>query len=311
MPKGVAKSGLRMTKQRLAAFEMTNPEVAQAYREAQAKKNPLHLVQSHAESLAAQLVPVERSDEEIEERLQDLFEALVIMTEATAHGLNRSLFISGPAGIGKTFESDRVLDSLGPDYLVKRVSGFMRLTGLYRVLYENRFKNRTIVFDDSDSVFADEDKLNMLKNATDTKDVRKIVWGAETAMETDNGEAIPREFVFEGNIIFITNTDMQSIVDRGGRMAEHYEALISRSHYLAISMPESRDYMIRIKNVLADGMLRKQGFTVEQEDQVVDFMEQNADDLRELSLRMVLKLAQLVKMSPAKWQRLAAATCMR
>src|SRR6185312_4286874 len=131
------------------------------------------------------------------------------------------------------------------------------------------------------------------------------------AMETENGEAIPREFVFEGNVIFITNTDMQSIVDRGGRMAEHYEALISRSHYLAISMPETRDYMIRIKNVLADGMLRKQGFTEDQEEQVVNFMEQNADDLRELSLRMVLKLAQLVKMSPSKWQRLAAATCMR
>jgi hypothetical protein len=311
MPKGVAKSGLRMTKQRLAAFELTNPEIAQAYREAQARKNPLHLVQSHADKLASTLIPVERTDEEIEERLDDLFDALTIMTEATAHGMNRSLIISGPAGIGKTFESDRVLDNLGPNFRVKRVSGFMRLTGLYRVFYENRFKNCTIVFDDSDSIFGDEDKLNILKNATDTKEVRKITWGAETAMETENGEAIPREFAFEGNVIFITNTDMQSMVDRGGRMSEHYEALISRSHYLAIYMPESRDYMIRIKHVLREGMLRKQGFTEDQEATVVEFMEENADDLRELSLRMVLKLAQLVKMSPGKWQRLASATCMK
>jgi hypothetical protein len=310
MPKGVAKSGLRMTKQRLAAFEMTNPEIAQAYRTQQAQKNPLHLVQTHADSLAEQLIPVERSEEEIEERLNDLFEAMDIMTEATAHGMNRSLIVSGPAGIGKTHGIERVLANLGAGYHVKQVSGFMRLTGMYRLLYENRHPNCTIVFDDSDSIYADEDKLNLLKNATDTKEVRKISWGAETSMETEDGQAIPREFVFEGNIIFITNTDMQAMADRGGRSSEHFEALISRSHYLSVSMPEKIDYIIRIRQVLRGGMLRKLGFTQEQEDTVVNFMEDNADDLRELSLRMVLKLAGLLKMTP-KWERLARATCMK
>jgi hypothetical protein len=166
------------------------------------------------------------------------------------------------------------------------------------------------VFDDSDSIYADEDKLNLLKNATDTKEVRKISWGAETSMETEDGQAIPREFVFEGNIIFITNTDMQAMADRGGRSSEHFEALISRSHYLSVSMPEKIDYIIRIRQVLRGGMLRKLGFTQEQEDTVVNFMEDNADDLRELSLRMVLKLAGLLKMTP-KWERLARATCMK
>lgn len=310
MPKGVAKSGLRMTKQRLAAFEMTNPEVAQAYREAQAKKNPLHLAASYAEEMAAHLIPVERTDEEIEERLNDLFEAMDIMTEATAHGMNRSLIISGPAGIGKTFGVEKVLSGLGGNFHVKQVSGFLRLTGMYRLFYENRHPNCTIVFDDSDSIFADEDKLNLLKNATDSKDVRKIVWGAETSMETDNGQAIPREFVFEGNVIFITNTDMQASVDRGGRLSEHFEALMSRSHYLAVSMPETRDYMIRIQQVLRGGMLRNGGYPEGTEHAVVSFMNEHQDHLRELSLRMVLKLAGLYKMSPAKWQRLAVATCM-
>lgn len=308
MPKGIAKSGLRMTKQRLAAFEMTNPEVAQAYREEQARKNPLHLVQSYAEEMER---PLARTDEEIEERLTDLFEALDIMTEATAHGMNRSLIVSGPAGIGKTFGIEKVLANIGPDFLVKQVSGFMRLTGMYRLLYENRFKNRTIVFDDSDSIFSDEDKLNLLKNATDTKDVRKISWGAETMMETENGEAIPREFVFEGNIIFITNTDMQAMSRRGGRMSEHFEALISRSHYLSVDMPENRDYIIRIKQVLRTGMLTNQGVSLIDQQTILNFMEEKQDDLRELSLRMVLKLAQLKKMAPAKWERLAAATCMK
>jgi hypothetical protein len=311
MPKGVAKSGLRMTKQRLAAFELTNPEIAHAYREQQLRNNPLHLVAKHADALSEALIPVERSEEEIEERLDDLFEALDIMTEATAHGMNRSLIVAGPAGIGKTFGIEKVLDSLSGDFLVKKVSGFMRLTGMYRLLYENRFKNRTIVFDDSDSIFADEDKLNLLKNATDTKEVRKISWGAETAMETENGEAIPREFVFEGNIIFITNTDLQAASERGGRLSEHFEALISRSHYLAVTMPENIDYIIRIKQVLRGGMLTNQGVSLIDQETIMNFMEDNQDRLRELSLRMVLKLAQLKKMAPAKWERLAAATCMK
>lgn len=307
MPKGVAKSGLRMTKQRLAAFEATAPDVAAAYRAEQAKKNPLHLVAQHAD----RLTPVVRTDEEIEARLTARFDALDIMTEATAHGMNRSLIVSGPAGIGKTFGIEKVLAGLGSKAHVRYVSGFMRLTGLYRMFYENRHKNCVIVFDDSDSIFDDCDKLNLLKNATDSKDVRKLFWGAETMMETDNGQAVPREFVFEGSVIFITNTDMQGIVDRGGRMSEHFEALISRSHYLSMGMRENRDYLIRIKMVLAGGMLRNLGISEDDEEMIMDYMDENQDELRELSLRMVLKIAGLVKMSPYRWGALASATCLR
>jgi hypothetical protein len=307
MPKGVAKSGLRMTKQRLAAFEATAPELAQAYREEQLRKNPLHLVASFAE----QMTPVERSDEEIEERLAERFEALSIMVDLTAHGMNRSLIISGPAGLGKTHESDQVLEGLEEEYHVKRVSGFMRLTGMYRLLYENRHPNCTIVFDDSDSIYSDDDKLNLLKNATDTKAIRKISWGAETSMETENGQAIPREFVFEGNIIFITNTDMEELSRRGGRLAPHFEALISRSHYLDLGMKSNQDYLVRIRMVCRTGMLRQMGIGPDMENMILDYIEENQDDLRELSLRMVLKLAKLAKMMPDRWIKLASATCLK
>jgi hypothetical protein len=307
MPKGIAKSGLRMTRQRLAAFEMTAPELAAQYKKEQELRNPLYLVKQVAEKLT----PKEYSDDDISKRLNSRFNALDIMTQATAHGVNRSLIISGPAGLGKSFGVEKVLSNLGGNYRVKQVSGFIRLTGLYKLFYENRHSNCTVVFDDSDSIFDDLDKLNMLKGATDSKGTRKLAWGAETRMETENGEALPREFVFEGNVIFITNTDMAAIIERGGRLAPHFEALVSRSHYLDLGMKTNRDYLIRIKEVCRTGMLRNQGIDTKQESVLLDYIEENQDTLRELSLRMVLKLATLMKMSPHDWESLAWVTCNR
>ena len=40
-------------------------------------------------------------------------------------------------------------------------------------------------------------------------------------------------------------------------------------------------------------------------------MWENHNKLREVSLRMTLKLADLVKISPGNWRNLARATCMR
>ena len=45
--------------------------------------------------------------------------------------------------------------------------------------------------------------------------------------------------------------------------------------------------------------------------EVVDFVEANTDRLRELSLRMVLKLADLRMSFPSNWKAMATTTCMR
>ena len=75
-------------------------------------------------------------------------------------------------------------------------------------------------------------------------------------------------------------------------------------------MKTKRDYFIRIKQVVAQGMLDEQ---LEKADQkvLVDFIEKNMDQLRELSLRMVIKLAGLMVMNKSDWMRLAKLTCMK
>ena len=49
----------------------------------------------------------------------------------------------------------------------------------------------------------------------------------------------------------------------------------------------------------------------EAEQELVDFIYDNKHKLREISLRMVLKIADLWKMSPDRYKHLAEQTCMR
>jgi hypothetical protein len=71
------------------------------------------------------------------------------------------------------------------------------------------------------------------------------------------------------------------------------------------------DYVVRIKQVVAMGMLRDKGLNDIDAFTIVDFVEKNMDNLRELSLRMVIKLATLMKMDSMNWQKLAKQTCFR
>lgn len=284
MPRGVPKSGVRMTAKRIANAAAT--------------------------SVAMFSTTVDETDAEIETRLNDSYEAMHTMALATALGKNKSLIISGPAGVGKSHTVTQVLEAVEEDTLGTFVKGFIRPTGLYKMLYENRFKQCVIVFDDADSVFMDDVSLNLLKAACDMTRTRRISWLSETKMEDEEGERLPRSFEFEGSIIFITNYDFDNMIDKGNRLAPHFQALISRSHYLDIGIKTKREYVIRLKQVVKGGMLRDEGYTQTQENDLIAFIEENQERLRELSLRMVMKLAGLMNMG-GDWKKMAKATCMK
>jgi hypothetical protein len=196
---------------------------------------------------------------------------------------------------------------------VTYIKGYVRPLSLYRLLYESRFDNCVLVFDDSDSIFADDVSMNLLKSACDSTDVRRLHWLSRSIekVEDEDGEKIPNNFEFEGSVIFITNYDFDDLIARGSRLAPHFEALVSRSHYLDLAMKTKMDYVVRIKQVVAMGMLRDKGLADTDASTIVDFVEKNMDSLRELSLRMVIKLATLMKMDGMNWQKLAKQTCFR
>lgn len=288
MPRGVPKAGFRMTKNRAVA----------------------HFV---APVAAVPAAVSNETEEQILARLETRFSAMDLMTEATCFGFNRSLIVSGPAGLGKSYGVMKTLEEAERrGYVPVVIKGYIRPTGLYKLLYENRFKKCIVVFDDADSIFGDDVCLNLLKAACDMTETRRLHWLTETKMEDEDGERLPRSFEFEGSIIFITNYDFDDLIAKGNKLAPHFEALISRSHYLDLAMKTKKDYVVRIKQVVfGKGMLSRDGFTDSEAREIVSFVEQNTDRLRELSLRMVVKLAGLFRMNRASWKDLAAVTCMR
>jgi hypothetical protein len=72
-----------------------------------------------------------------------------------------------------------------------------------------------------------------------------------------------------------------------------------------------RDKLLRIKQIAATGALfQDMDITEAGTDEIIAFMDANQNRLREMSLRMAIKIAQLYKSFPLKWQSLAATTCM-
>lgn len=251
------------------------------------------------------------SDEVIESRIAERFDVLDELTSAVTCGEARSLIVSGPAGLGKSYSVEKSLSVWDPNEVNHTfVKGFVRATGLYKMLYQYREAGQVIVFDDADAIFFDDNALNLLKAVCDTTETRKVSWLAETNMiDSEAGERIPRSFTFDGSIIFITNLDFDQLIERGHKLAPHLEALVSRSHYIDLAMKSRNDYLIRIRQVIKQGLLNN--LTLDERNDVIDFIESNSSILRELSLRMAIKLANVRKTNPINWKRTARITCCK
>ena len=255
------------------------------------------------------------TDVEVMDRIAERFSILDEMTEATCDGIVRGMVVSGPPGIGKTYgveqilEKDSLFDVMADNPLRHTfVKGTMSPIGLYAMLYKYSDAKNIVVLDDCDSILFDENALNILKAALDSGKKRYISWNSDSHFLRREG--VPDRFEFKGSVIFITNLKFDNV--RSTKIKDHLEAIMSRCHYLDLTMDSTREKILRIKQIARDGGLFDQkGLTKEQEIDVVTFLEDNQAKMREISLRMAQKLADLCKMSPDRWQRLAETTCMK
>ena len=265
--------------------------------------------------LAPSTSAVTSTDEERITQIAERFEILDDMTKATLNGDIRALIVSGPPGVGKSFTVERELErSALFDQISGRrvkstiVKGSATAIGLYKTLYEFSDSNCVIVFDDCDSILFDEVSLNLLKGALDSGKNRKISWLAESRVLKNEG--IPNSFTFHGSVIFITNLKFDQV--RSQKMKDHLEALQSRCHYLDLTLDTMRDKILRIKQIADTGVLFAD-YDFEQcaQDEIINFLNVNKNKMREMSLRMAIKVAELRKSFPLKWQALASTTCMK
>ena len=255
----------------------------------------------------------EETDQETIDRLRERFDMLEDMTRAAKKGDVRAMIVSGPPGVGKSFGVEKVLGkhdliaTLGDrpaKYEV--IKGAMSAIGLYCKLYKMADKDNVIVFDDCDSIFADELSLNILKAALDSKKTRRIHWNTDSFKLRNEG--VPDSFEFKGSAIFITNVKFDKAK---GKIKDHLKALESRCHYMDLTIDTEREIMLRIKQITNDGMLTEYKFTDAVVQEIIDFVDINKKRLRELSLRTVLKVADLAKAFPERWEAMAENTVMK
>ena len=259
-------------------------------------------------------VVAHKTDEEIIEKTRARFQVLTDMTKAVKAGDVRAMIVTGPPGVGKSFGVEEVLakddlfNTLGerkPRYEI--VKGAMSAIGLYAKLYEYSAEKNIIVFDDCDSVLLDDLSLNILKAALDSSKKRTISWNTDSRVLRSVG--IPDRFEFKAGAIFITNIKFENV--RSKKLQDHLAALESRCHYIDLQMDTDREKVLRIKQIVEDGMLDSYEFETVVRDEVVDFIIENRAKLRELSLRTVLKVAQLRKAFADNWKAMAEVTVMK
>lgn len=255
------------------------------------------------------------SDQDIMDRLRERFQILTDMTKAVKQGLVRAMIVSGPPGVGKSFGVEEVLqkDDLFNTLAEKKpryevVKGAMSAIGLYAKLHEYSKKGNVLVFDDCDSILMEDLSLNILKGALDSSKRRFISWNTDSRILRSEG--IPDRFEFCGAAIFITNIKFEHV--RSKKLRDHLDALESRCHYIDLQMDTNREKILRIKQIVGDGMLDdRDGLDPIAKDEVVEFINENQSKLRELSLRMVLKIADLRESFPTNWRAMSQTTCMR
>ena len=257
------------------------------------------------------------TDEQAMDRIATRFQILDDMSKACINGDIRAMIVSGPPGVGKSFGVETQLEKSSTfDRIASKrirfeiVKGAMTPIGLYCTLYKYSDPKNVLVFDDCDSVFQDDLALNILKAALDSGKRRRICWNSDSSMLRREG--VPESFEFKGSAIFITNLKFENLKSK--KLQDHLEALQSRCHFLDLTIDTERDKILRIKQVHRDtegGLFKDYDFEFDEGDQVLAFMEKNKSKLRELSLRMCLKIADLVKVSATNWRSLAENTVMK
>lgn len=249
-----------------------------------------------------------REDQQILAEVTDRFDALAVFANGIANGKVRAVIVSGAAGIGKTYTIDSILSKHKTDGKIKFtvVKGFMTAAMLYRLLYENREPNHVIMVDDCDSIFWNDDALNILKAALDTGERRLISY---RAMNIDGGDDIPNEFEYQGAMIFTTNIDFHYyIAVAKNRVVEHLKALLNRCQYLNMKLHHHRSVVLWVNHMVTTKKMLQghpHGMTEQQSRDILSYLLTNSERIPYLSLRTAVKAVELVKLDEKGWRRLA------
>ena len=263
--------------------------------------------------LALRAVAARKTDETPAERVRRIAERFGVMyklAQGSIAGNVRGLVISGAPGVGKSHTIKHLLEQAKErgDINFRAVSGTITPINLYKLMYQFQKEKDVLLLDDTDSIYDDEESMNLLKAGLDSNERRMISWLSET--NALKSEGIETSFEYKGSMIFITNKDLQTaaILDKS-RIAVHYRALMDRAVYLDLKLHTADDVMAWIAYMVrAHGILIQRGLSKGQQEDVVLWVQKNYEQIPMLSLRLMNKVADFVNTFPADWESMARIT---
>ena len=212
---------------------------------------------------------------ESEFTINQRFGFLEQFTNMVLDGETVSAIVTGEGGLGKSHTIMGALEKRGwiegTQYVV--VKGYATPKALYGTLWEHR--DKTIIFDDCDSVLKDAVSLNLLKGALDSYDKRTISWLQKGFID----DKLPNSFEFQGNIIFISNMSSDKLD----------QAVKSRSITIDLSMTLN-DKIERMNYILPSVM---PSYPMDMKQAALDFMAQHADIAKEFNMRTLQKIIKV------------------
>ena len=244
------------------------------------------------------------TDEERNTRIRKRFAMQEKLVDRVINGTVRSLVVSGPPGVGKSFNVEKALEPLMSDDAnedgtrgrgVRVLSGTVSVPGLIIAAWDTHQKGDVLVFDDCDDLFRDETGLNILKGILDTSQKRWVKYSKNATWMDDMG--IPREFEYSGSVIFLSNIDFDLEIQRGSRLAPHLLAFIDRSLFLNLTLRTQDDFLARLDH-LAAVMIKND----EEREAVMSFIREHAGRFHSLSGRLILHAYTAMKRYPNDWE---------
>lgn len=257
------------------------------------------------------------SDQELLDRTQARFKVMQMFVKSLVEGGPKSptsgLIISGAGGTGKSATVTSIVDAELEKNPAKKISfekGKVTPPMVYQLAWEHKEPGNILILDDADGIFQYEDSLMILKAIMDTNPERWVSWRTASKLP---GEIEPK-FKMEGKLIFLTNLNFAAMMEQGSRLAVHLQALMTRAHYVDLKLHTPRELVMWVSYMTRKfGIGVQHGLTKSQQDEVLKWIKENMDRLRDISLRSVTKLVDIIGMTgwDGPWKEYAEIEMMR
>jgi hypothetical protein len=245
---------------------------------------PKALVEARTEYLKKFQKP-QRTDSQVLDETHRKFALLRDLAQAAAEKKDVKLaIVTGAPGIGKTYNIVKALKASGTKFEI--VNGSMSAPNLYATAWQLRERGNVMVIDDGDSIFDNEESLNLLKAMTDSNQERHVNYRKESPVLAEVGA--DKSFIFRGSIIVLSNKDFDQMIASGNKIAPHLAAIQSRAIYIDLAIHTQHEIMLYINDIVKDGKIWRQ-YDVPKEvgEFIVQFLTEHKDRARDLSLRTI------------------------